>query len=1247
MDETPLILIVDDDLILQRATVRVLNQAGFRLSQAGDGLTCLQMVRDQRPDLTLLDVNLPDISGVEVCRQIKTDPILAGCFVILLSSERIDSQSQVEGLEGGADGYITRPVTNAELLARVRGTLRIQQAVQALREKEEQLRAIAESSSDHFMRYDKNFRHTYANRIAIEASGLPVEQYIGKTHREMGFPDHLCELWEQNIQKVFATGQRSTVEFAVELAQGTLHLNLILSPEFAVDGSVKSVIGISRDVTERKLAQAHRDRQLAFSTALNEIAQVIISNDNSEDILERSNRIIAETLQLDRALIYDVSFKKNLISGLCEWLKQDQPDITPTKDVYPLDMFLSSLTEIRKTKNYLESHFNAVNQYFIQDGSGKILHEQMKIKSLIWYPFAFDEHGYYVFTLNQILDKRQWTQDDIAFLGSGAKQISLALIKIKLLEEKQASVESLRVSEGKHRLVTQMRQGVAVHEIIMDQAGKPVDYRFLEVNESYERLTGLKRENIIGKTVLEILPNVESDQINKYGQVAMTGEPLQYESYVKELGQYFEVVVYSPQPEQVAVIISDISERRQAEDALKDAFNFRTAIENSMQAGIAAIDMAGNQIAVNPHFSKMVGWTSEELVGKSAPFEYWPPNEIENINDAFQLTMRGKAPQAGFELKFIRKNGELFDVWVNLSALENSKDETIGWLAVVTDITERKQMEAALRIAEAGYRDIFDNATVAIFQSTLQGQFSRVNSFMARVFGYASPEEMTASITDISRQIYVNSDDRRGFQRILAERGEVSGYISKNYRKDHSMIWTQTTARVVKDELGNILYYEGFLTDITERKHAEDSLRESEAMLSQFLRHSPYYAYIKAVTPGECRVLLASENYKEMIGISGRDMVGKTMADLFPPEFATKITADDWAVVSNGEVVTLDEELNGHYYATTKFPIVQADKILLAGYTIDITERKQAEDQLRKLSRAVEHSPASIIITDRDGKIEYVNPKFIALSGYSPEEVRDQTPRILKSGQTHPEVYAELWQTILAGKEWRGELLNRKKNGELYWESASISAITDLQGSITHFVGVQEDISERRAAEEQIRLLNLELEKLALTDFLTNLYNRRYFMQRGEEEFKRSHRNNRPLALLMLDIDEFKKVNDSYGHEAGDLALQQVAAVTKSSLREIDLLGRMGGEEFAALLPNTSLEEAILSAERVRQIIANTPFVTPGQDLSISITISVGVATITDQMSGVGDLLRNADAALYRAKHNGRNCVVDYQEKPG
>ena len=211
--------------------------------------------------------------------------------------------------------------------------------------------------------------------------------------------------------------------------------------------------------------------------------------------------------------------------------------------------------------------------------------------------------------------------------------------------------------------------------------------------------------------------------------------------------------------------------------------------------------------------------------------------------------------------------------------------------------------------------------------------------------------------------------------------------------------------------------------------------------------------------------------------------------------------------------------------------------------------------------------------------------------------------RRIRLGQVRlqPEIRAEHWQTIRSGKEWRGEMLNRRKNGESYWEAVSISPITDSNGVITHFVAVSEDITARKEAEEKIQRLNAGLEQLAMTDYLTNLYNRRYFMQRGTEEFKRARRNNQPLALLMMDIDQFKKVNDTYGHEAGDMALQQVAAVLKSSLREIDILGRMGGEEFAVLLPNTSLHEAGLLAERVRQTIANTSFEMPGASLTITL----------------------------------------------
>jgi len=186
-------------------------------------------------------------------------------------------------------------------------------------------------------------------------------------------------------------------------------------------------------------------------------------------------------------------------------------------------------------------------------------------------------------------------------------------------------------------------------------------------------------------------------------------------------------------------------------------------------------------------------------------------------------------------------------------------------------------------------------------------------------------------------------------------------------------------------------------------------------------------------------------------------------------------------------------------------------------------------------------------------------------------------------------------------------------------------------------------VEDQKKAEEDIRLLNAELEQLALTDHLTNLYNRRYFMQRGVEECKRANRNSQPLTLLMLDIDEFKKINDSYGHEAGDLALQQVAVALKSSLRETDILGRLGGEEFAILLPNTPLHDAASLAERTRQSIANMSFQMPGDALISTITISVGAAAFTDEMSDIDDLLRNADAAMYRAKKNGRNCVSVYE----
>ena len=203
------------------------------------------------------------------------------------------------------------------------------------------------------------------------------------------------------------------------------------------------------DVTERKRVEGNRETQFTFLTALNKIAETIISDNDAELILKNTNRIIGETLNLDRTLIYDISFEKNRITSLCEWLNHDHPDIAPTKGDYSsLDLFLNPLSEIRKTQKYLTSYSENVNKHFSKDNSSKILHTDLNIRSLIWFPFAFSQSGYYLLTLNQILWQRQWKQDEIDFLESVARQVSIALIKIELLEKRRLTEIALRESEN-------------------------------------------------------------------------------------------------------------------------------------------------------------------------------------------------------------------------------------------------------------------------------------------------------------------------------------------------------------------------------------------------------------------------------------------------------------------------------------------------------------------------------------------------------------------------------------------------------------------------------------------------------------------------------------------------------------------------------------------------------------------------------------------------------------------------------
>lgn len=451
-------------------------------------------------------------------------------------------------------------------------------------------------------------------------------------------------------------------------------------------------------------------------------------------------------------------------------------------------------------------------------------------------------------------------------------------------------------------------------------------------------------------------------------------------------------------------------------------------------------------------------------------------------------------------------------------------------------------------------------------------------------------------------------------------------------------------------------------------------------------------------------------------------------------------------ILSNDEIGSLTQSFNN---------LSGELNALITGLENRVAERTSdlvaANEQLHKLSVAVEQSPSAIVITDTTANIEYVNQAFVQSTGYTFEEVRGRNPRILKSGQTTPEVYQQMWASLTAGRPWRGELINQKKDGQVFWEATVITPILDSDGQLTHYAAIKEDVTARvmaekalRESEEQYRLLfdlesdaifiirnadgqileandaavtlygytreelltrkntdlsaepentqqathtefpinqvvviplryhqkfngavfpveitarfitwkgesvhiaairdvtqrvqiEQELVRLATTDPLTGLYNRRHFNALAEQIIRRIRPPDH-LSILLIDVDHYKSVNDTYGHAIGDMVLRELADRLGQSLRPTDVLARYGGEEFIILLLRSSHHEAEEVARRLCRTVDDHIF--RGEDGRIHITVSIGVASLDHEGHNLDDLIHHADIALYQAKDGGRN----------
>ncbi len=375
---------------------------------------------------------------------------------------------------------------------------------------------------------------------------------------------------------------------------------------------------------------------------------------------------------------------------------------------------------------------------------------------------------------------------------------------------------------------------------------------------------------------------------------------------------------------------------------------------------------------------------------------------------------------------------------------------------------------------------------------------------------------------------------------------------------------------------------------------------------------------------------------------TNQEIIGKNDFDLFSEQRAEKFIQADITVVETGnqniveECRQIDSNNNPTWLETIKSPVRnQAGELIgVMGMTRNITRRKTIETQLTLASKIFNNSQEGMIITDRDANIIDINPAFTNITGYSAEEVIGHTPKILHSGHHDSSFYLNLWSELQVKGQWKGEFINRKKDGSFYPQLATISAVMDDKDQLINYICVFEDISVRKAHEEK-------LQRMAFYDPLTNLPNRTHLLGLLEQHIETGQKSQQSFATLFLDIDHFKHINDSMGHFCGDQLLTKLAIRLQDTLHLNAHVARISGDEFVIILPEAQSDVAL--SETVDSILGvfHQPFKLTSHE-SLRVSASIGIALYPTDGQDSETLLKNADTAMYLAKKNGRNGYAFY-----
>jgi len=1056
-------------------------------------------------------------------------------------------------------------------------------AKEALRGSEEELKTILDEIRHGIILLDLTGKIISINKRITEISGYTEKDVVGKRFNRLKMfpPQDLTALLTAFAQVI--SGKTQTVEVEAYAKTGEKLIVEFDGTLLRIGGKTERVIVFLKDISARRQAEeALRESEEEFEAIFDEVRDGIVLLDLTGKIIKINKRITDVTGYTEK---YIVGKRFNFF------------------------------------KNFPPSSIAKMTAAFIKAAAGKRV-------------TPFEVLGY-----TKTGEKRIGEVYGSLVKKKG-KAVGVLVVMTDITARKGAE-ESQRESENRYRtLIDNIDLGITLmdvsHNIIMVNAAQSAKF-----NKSAREIIGKKcfREFEKRDAVCPHCPGV---------QTMATGQPAKAETEgVRDDGSRFHVSLKTfPVLDQDGTAIGfietavDISKRKETEHALRESEQrYRTLVDN-IDRGINLIDADHNIIFLNASQGEKFNKPVSEMIGKKCFREFEKRDAVCPHCPGVQ-TLATKRP-AEIETEGVRDDGRRFQVRLQTFPVFSQDDEVIAFIEIAEDITERKQMENALRESEQKYRTILETTEEGYAEVDLAGNFTFFNDALCRIHG-RTREEMRG----LHNRTYMTSETAQRIYAIFNKvyRTGIPAKIVDNeiIRKDGSIALVEESVSLLRNAAGEAIGFYGVSRDRTEQKQAEMALRVSGEKYRSILStmKEGYYEVdlrgnITFCNDATCRNHRRSR--EELLGMNNREYMTPKNATkiyaIFNKVYRTGIPAqfvDNEIIRKDGTVAMLEESVSLLRNA-------EGEAIGFYGVSRDRTEQKQAEEALRQSEERyrtiIENIEDGYYEVDLAGNFTFVNDATCKIQGYTRYQMIGMNNREYMNKKTAKKVY-KIFNTVLrTGKSttisnWQ---IIRKDGAKRDVES-SVSLIRDVNGKPRGFRGVIRDITARKQAEE-------ELQYRATHDLLTDLPNRLLFSDRLSIALTQAQRNQKKLAVMLLDLDYFKDVNDTMGHSAGDRLLRVVGNRLKELLRGGDTVARVGGDEFLLLLSEIGgIEDANTIAQKILEAFRK-PFIL--DDHEIMLTTSIGISIFPDDSDNADSLVKYADVAMYRAKDKGRDNLQRY-----